>query len=309
MSFRSNYSLLRGCRSPEEICRFARQRNISTVGMTDINNFYGLIVFLLAAGREGVRPVVGVAVEQHGRALFTAYVMNRKGYSGICRVLTELLTSDTKNAPGTSQAYDPVGALQQRGWEGLSILSPHRDVIDRLAARERRGLYVQLSFGRPFSGLAGFARDRGLPTAAVQDTVLFDDGDESLYPLLRAMDLNTTVEHVPAGELLGAAPGAVTFGPKPHRFAEPEALARFFSAVPEALAATEQIAREADATGIISPRYIFPAYNGHSEEETFRELLRLCEAGVRRRYGGMRPDIRERLDYELAVIREKGFAS
>ncbi|MGO9309229.1 MAG: DNA polymerase III subunit alpha, partial [Spirochaetia bacterium] len=41
----------------------------------------------------------------------------------------------------------------------------------------------------------------------------------------------------------------------------------------------------------------------------FRELLRLCEAGVRRRYGGMRPDIRERLDYELAVIREKGFAS
>ena len=89
LSFRSNYSLLRGCRSPEEICRFARERNISTVGMTDINNFYGLIVFLLAAGREGVRPVVGVAVEKDGRVLFTAYVMNRKGFSGICRVLTE----------------------------------------------------------------------------------------------------------------------------------------------------------------------------------------------------------------------------
>ncbi len=28
-----------------------------------------------------------------------------------------------------------------------------------------------------------------------------------------------------------------------------------------------------------------------------------------RRYGGMRPDIRARLDYELAIIREKGFAS
>src|SRR5208337_3375834 len=109
LSFRSNYSLLRGCRSPEEICRFARERNISTVGMTDINNFYGLIVFLLAAGREGVRPVAGVAVEKDGRVLFTAYVMNRKGVSGICRVLTDLFTDgeeirlrrrEGSNAPG-----------------------------------------------------------------------------------------------------------------------------------------------------------------------------------------------------------------
>src|SRR5271157_2268316 len=185
LSFRSNYSLLRGCRSPEEICRFARERNISTVGIADINNFYGLIVFLLAAGREGVRPVAGVAVEKDGRVLFTAHVMNRKGFSGICRVLTDLFAGDVPgeapyragaNAPGTSPAYDPVAALQERGWEGLAILSSHVDVIDRLAARERRGLYVQLSYGRPFSPIAGFARDRGLPTAAVQDTVFLDDG-------------------------------------------------------------------------------------------------------------------------------------
>ena len=296
LSFRSHYSLLRGCRSPEEICHFARERNISTVGMTDINNFYGLILFLLAAGREGVRPVVGVAVEKSGRALFTAYVMNRKGYSGICRVLTELLTD-------REGAYDPVAALQERGWEGLSILSTHPDVIDRLAARQRRGLYAQLSYGRPFSALAGFARDRDLPTAAVQDTVFIDDGDERLYPLLRAIDLNTTLEHLPAEER------AETGGGKPHRFAESESVASFFSAVPEALANMEQIAREADCTGIISPSFVFPAYNGRSEDETFHELRGLCEAGVHRRYGGMRPDIRERLDYELSIIREKGFAS
>jgi error-prone DNA polymerase len=292
LSFRSNYSLLRGCRSPEEICRFARERNISTVGMTDINNFYGLILFLLAAGREGVRPVVGVAVEQGGRVLFTAYVMDRTGYSRICRVLTERFAG-----------RDPVAELQERGWEGLSILSTHPDVIDRLAPREKRGLYVQLSYGLPFSALAGFARTRRLPAAAVQETVFLDEGDERLYPLLRAMDLNTTVEHVPAEELLK------TGGARPHRYAHPRDIERFFSAVPEAAANTERIAREADCSGIISPHYVFPAFNGHSEEETFRELRRLCEAGVQRRYGGMRPDIRERLDHELVLIREKGFAS
>jgi DNA polymerase III alpha subunit len=290
--FRSNYSLLCGCRSPEEICRFAREQNLSAVGMTDINNFYGLILFLLAADREGIKPVAGVVVEKKGRELFTAYVMNRDGYSRICRVLTDLL----KDQEG---AFDPVGALVDGGWDGLFILSPHPDVMDRLACRETSGLYVQLTYGRPFASQAGFARDRGLPAAAIHETVFFDESDEKLHPLLRAIDLNTTVERVPESERLGSR----------YRFSEPLAVERFFSAVPEALANTERIAREADVSGIISPQFVFPAFNGLPEEETFRLLTRLCHEGVRRRYGVMRPDIRERLDYELAVIREKGFAS
>jgi error-prone DNA polymerase len=308
LCFRSNYSLLRGCRSPEEICRFARERSISTVGMADINNFYGLIRFLLAAGREGVRPVVGVVVEKQGRQLFTAIVMHREGFSRICRVLSELLADGEGAAasdPATGNpaaAYDPVAALAERGWDGLAILSPHADVLARLAEREQRGLYVQLRHGLPFASMARMARDLGgLPLVATHDTVFLDDADERLYPMLRAIDLNTTLERVPALE-----PPRT---PAPHRFSEPTDTARFFSAVPEAVENAEAIAREADATGIISPRYIFPAFDGLSEEETFRTLQRLCHEGVRRRYGGMRPDIQERLDYELAIIREKGFAA
>ena len=292
LHFRSNYSLLRGCHSPEEICRFAKERSLFAVGLTDINNFYGLILFLLAAEREGVKPVAGVVVEKGGRGLFTAYVMNRQGYSRICRLLTDVLT----DSEGT---FDPVAALCDRGWEGLRVLSTYPDVIDRLARRDRAGLYVQLSYGSPFALLAGFAHDRGLPTVAIHETVFFDESDEVLYSLLRAIDLNTTVELVPETEKLGGR----------HRFVEPGAMEKFFSAVPEALANAEAIAREADVTGIISPRFIFPAFDGLSEEETFRLLSRLCDEGARRRYGGMRPDIRERLDYELAVIREKGFAA
>jgi error-prone DNA polymerase len=314
MSFRSHYSLLRGCRSPEEICSFARKRGIGTVGMVDINSFYGLIAFLLAAGRQGIRPVAGVSVEKDHRILFTAYVMSRAGYGSICRLLTELLCDTARCAASRQTAsFDPVAALQDRGWEGLSILSAHPDVIDRVAARgsrpgDRAGLYVQLTYGRPFAALAGFARSRGLPTAAVHETVFLDDGDERLYPLLRAIDLNTTVEHVPAEELRDLA-RASAGGPCPARYASARETERFFSAVPEALEHTAQIAREADCSGIISPRFVFPAYDGLDEEGVHRELVRLCHAGVQRRYGGMRPDIRARLDYELSIIREKGFGS
>ncbi len=292
LHFRSNYSLLRGCHSPEEICHFAKERSLSAVGITDINNFYGLIVFLLAAERVGVKPVVGVVIQKKGRELFTAYVMHRQGYSRICRLLTDMLTD-------RDGAFGPVDALRDSGWDGLAVLSTHTDVLERLAQREKAGLYVQLSYGRPFSFLAGFARDRGLPAAAIHETVFFDESDERLYPLLRAIELNTRVEAVPEEEKLGGR----------HQFVEPAAMERFFSAVPEALANAEAIAQEADVSGIISPRSVFPAFEGLSEEGTFRLLGRLCDEGARRRYGGMRPDIRARLDYELAVIREKGFAS
>ena len=98
--------------------------------MADINNFYGLILFLLAADREGIKPVAGVVIENGGRELFTAYVMNREGYGRICRVLTEHVDRSRGFLDGS---FDPVAALCQRGWGGLAILSPHPDVLDRLA--------------------------------------------------------------------------------------------------------------------------------------------------------------------------------
>jgi DNA polymerase III alpha subunit len=297
LHFRSYYSLLRGCRSPDQICRFAREHGVSAVGMADINNFYGLIAFLLAAGRHGVRPVPGVVIRKDGRDLLTAYVMSRAGFSAACRALTGMLT----DAEG---AFDPVAALADGGWEGLSILSAHPDVLDRLARRGREGLYVRLDYGRPFSHLAGLARDRGLPAMAVNETAFLDETDARLFPLLRAMDLNVTLERVPPEELEGCAPAGAAL-----RYADADAMARFFSAVPEALANADRVAREADATGIISPRFVFPSFDGLTEAETFGMLRRLCAEGADRRYGGMRPDISARLDYELAIIREKGFAS
>jgi DNA polymerase III alpha subunit len=304
--FRSYFSFLRGCRSPEEICRFARERGHPAVVMADVNNFYGLIRFLQAARREGVKPVAGVTVERGGRELFTAFVMERSGFSRICALLTDMLVD--------AGAADPVADLAEKGWEGLSILSSAPEVLARLAdgdgeggaagspaavAPARRGLYAELLYGEPFSGLVRFARDRGIPVAASAETVFFDKPDEALFPLLRAIDLNMPVDRVPAGEIPG--PGS--------RYSGPEALERFFSAVPEALENTDAIVGGADASGIISPRFVFPAFAGLTEEETFRLLTRLCDEGALRRYGVMRPDIRGRLDYELAIIREKGFAS
>ncbi len=300
--FRSSYSLLRGCRSPEEICRFARERNLPEVGIADINSFYGLIRFLLAARREGVKPVAGVVIESGGRRLLTAFVMNRAGFGRACAIVSGVLR-------GGAAGCDPVADLRENGWEGLAILTPHPDVAAALAerggARGNSSLYVQLTYGRPFAALARFAREKGLPTAAIHDTVFLDEADERLYPLLRAIDLNVTVGQLRAGE----AGKGEEWPAKHNAFAGLPAMESFFSAVPEALRNSRDIADAASTEGIISPRFIFPPFEGLTDGESFALLGRLCEEGAVRRCGGMRPDIRARLDYELSIIREKGFAS
>jgi DNA-directed DNA polymerase III PolC len=296
--------MLRGCRSPEEICRFARRQGLTAVGMADINNFYGLIDFLLAAGREGLRPVVGVVIEHAGRELLTAWVMSRRGYARVCGLLTTLLEAAAGPGiagPSHRPPFDPLADLCRDGWEGLALASPHGDVLERLMAREPRGLYAKVQYGVPFAGTASRARALGVPLAAAQDAVFLSDADERLYPLLRAIDLNTSVERVTQREPL--------LSPSIHRYAGPEALARYFSAVPDALEGAARIAEEADASGIISPGFVFPGFDDLSDEGSFGLLRRHCMEGVSRRYGASRPDITKRLDYELTLIREKGFSS
>src|SRR5207245_9789710 len=47
---------------------------------------------------------------------------------------------------------------------------------------------------------------------------------------------------------------------------------------------------------------------GGAPGDSFALLEARCEEGARRRYGAVTPAVRARLDHELAIIRDKGFA-
>jgi DNA polymerase-3 subunit alpha len=69
--FRSYFSLLKECLSPEDICSYAEKNGFPAAGITDINNVYGLIRFIKAAKRSGIKPVSGVVVCLAGREILT----------------------------------------------------------------------------------------------------------------------------------------------------------------------------------------------------------------------------------------------
>ncbi len=302
LGFRSHFSLLRGYLSPEEICRQAEAWGCKAVGLTDINNLYALPRFLTAARNRGLKPVVGAVVERGGNKLFTAYVLNRQGYGRLCGILTRLLVEDAMKLyfkEHREQPYSPLADLLEKGWEGLAIAAEDTGVLEQLLKRDRSGIYAELCFYKGFMRQVRWARSRGLPVLAVNSAVFTDPADEYLLNVLRAIDLNINLVSLPLAEKS-----------RPYqRLAAPEEMARFFDAVPEALRNAWRLAEQSDPASLISPGYVFPAFEGRSEHESFILLRKLCQGGIGRRYGKPTKKIGERLDYELKIIRDKGFAA
>ena len=300
LHFRSFFSLLRGCLSPEEICRYAREKAFPAVGMTDINNFYGLIRFIKAARQEQIKPVAGVVIHFDGKELFTAYILNKSGFSRISGIITKLLFHLNPYIREEQRiSYNPEDDLLEQGWNGLCLVSQDLPLLKKLLSRERKGLFVKLTWGKSFFSPFKWAQKMGLPVMAVNDTVFLREKDARLHNILRAIDLNTIVDNLPEEEKI------LSF----HRAAGQKEMEAYFSAVPEALKNAWSLVQESSTEGIINPGYIFPRFGGLSEKEAFYRLNKLCYKGVGWRYGLMRPDILSRLKYELEVIREKNFSS
>ncbi len=281
--------------------------------MVDINNFYGLIRFLKAAKRAGLKPLTGVTIAPDGGSSFTALCLNASGFARANRIITSLLATGRaekreaqtvknycagKPEDLSNPGYDPMEDLVENGWDGLWIVSSSIAVLERLLNRDRNNIFAGLTWGRPFARLSSWARKREIPLLAVNEGVYLGEEEQNLYHLLRAIDLNTTVDRLTQQEL-----------PLPeYRIVSDSEMERFFSAVPDAIYNAQRFAEEADIRGILREEYIFPRFNGYSQEEAYRLLKRLCLDGVTRRYGSMRPDIHKRLFYELSIIRKKGFS-
>ena len=267
IGFRSYFSLLQGVLSPEDICGYAASEGYDAVGTADTNNFYGLIRFLKACGKAGLRPVAGVRIVQGERELFTAYVMNKNGYARINRIVSSLKSAE-------KSACDPVSDLRKGGWEGLAIVTSVPETAWKLSSAGRENLFIGLTCGRNFAGLVRSANTLGIPVLAVNDALFSRPNDAKLYDLLRAVGMNCRIEDLPEDKKVQAHNRAVSR----------EEMEDYFSAVPEALENTRKIAEVSDLSGIIHKSYVFPSFRGFSERGAYGKLKNLCMAGIKFRY-------------------------
>jgi error-prone DNA polymerase len=309
LQVRSHYSLMRGAASLEALCGAAAGRGMRAIACTDVNGLYGVVRFREIALECGLRPILGAEVTapeaRRARAgeRATLLVKTREGYANLCGILTRRHLD-----PG----FSVLEALRA-GSGGLVVLSPSLAVLRAaLEARGPRDLYLALGSSAAPSAAEGAlqrlraARRLGIGPVAVNDVHFVDARDFDLHRLLRAIALNTTLDRVPPEEL--ASPQAWL---KP-----PAEMERAYPHCPEGVAATVRIAEECSLDGppwgaLVFPRYADLSIDGASPDaggDSFALLQARCEEGALWRYGAVTPAVRARLDHELAIIRDKGFA-
>ena len=346
LPLRSYYSLHFGTVSPRKLLREARRLGYGALALTDREGLFGLPAFLEAAKEEGIRPIVGVelgydrgpaagapspvsahrrpfpgktptvAQAEARRASCLLLVKDRQGFSAISRLLTERAgcaagggTAGEGEAPHPSFEREGLASWLEAQRGGLVAVSEDPLLVatwqgraDRYAllSRHRRAAWKKLlALGVP--PIAG-AEVSFLPSRTPDAP-----DDRELQRLLVAIGRQATIWDVGEGEL--SPPGA--------EFAAPEVLSAAWAELPLALANNEAVAGSCRFDRLFEG-WRFPAWptaHPRGSQGLLRELA--LEGLAKRRAAGsvpgrepppLPPTYLARLDYELGIIGDKGFA-
>ena len=287
LNVHSYYSFCRGVNSIEELCRAAKARDMDRLALTDTNGVYGLIWFLQIAKETGIIPIIGTEITvENLRA--TLLVRTMEGYRNLCRIISLRHLEKPFSFLNTIVRYSA----------GLIILSDSVPLLNLLRTSIMTdALYVEVRPGVRRLQLLTYAKAVKLPVVATNGVYFVDSAEHGLHRVLRAIDCNTSLSRLQPDEIQST-----------HSWLKsPAEMAADFPDCPEAIANSVRIADrckfDLDFGGTI-----FPALKSVTGESTFEYLKRESYEGAIRRYGSINRQIQKRMDYELKIIKQKGFA-
>jgi error-prone DNA polymerase len=282
----SNYSFCRGANSIQQLCAAAQNLGMTHLALTETNGVYGLGWFLETAKDFNLKPIIGVHLVKNGSEC-VVLAKNIKGYQFICKAVSRI--HHEKETP----LFDII-----KQHNNVFLLSNDLDLLKRLTQIGKlKNVYGEL---RPFDNreqVLKFCRQYNIPPVATNGVFFIEKNDWHTHHLLRAIDLNTTLKRVPEEECA-------------HReawFRSAEEMIVLFPDCPEAISNTLKIAKECEFN-LDFGSFVFTEIQGTSGKNIFTYFKEHVNAGILWRYGELTPAIEKRRDYELQIIKDKGFA-
>jgi DNA polymerase III subunit alpha len=324
---RSCYSFLEGTAHPAELAQRAAGWGMPALALTDHGSLTGAVEFVEACQKEGVRPLLGLEVDVvppgaqaplgadfHPSYPLVLLALDASGWTSLCRISTALRT------PGHHQpGPEPCLTLDQLSAESgglLCLTGGHRSYLDtclrsrdpapaspwlaQLADVFPDRLYVELAplfQGTSQVKTAQAAAQARLPLVAAAPVCFLRPEDAPLQRLVSAIRTNQALDRLPD---MACAPADAWF-------LSPEEVQKRFQDYPQAVEAALEAASRCQVE-LPLHRPLFPAVSTPPGESADQVLRQRAEAGAIRLYGDLTPDLRQRLDHELAVISERGYS-
>lgn len=324
----SHYSLLNALPTPKELAGAAKADGQGSLAITDNGVLYGAIDFIKSCQKEGVKPIIGLDAYLSPRTRFdkdagidkprsrlVLLAENNKGYQNLIELVTRSFIDGFYYRPRLDQE------LLEKHHEGLIAVIPSfaGEVAQALKngdierAGERLNWYKQvfpncylevtnhpeiLDHNENQERIKKIAKSSQIPLLAAHDVYYLKPEDRV------ARETMMKIQNGGVVDLSGDLSDAEDFS-----FLSQEEMKKRFSDTPEAISNSVKIADQCNVEIPIGTTWYFPNYIIESGKEPDDELRELAYKGIPWR--GLSLDHKEvitRLDYELEVIKMKGYA-
>ncbi|HTD63957.1 MAG TPA: DNA polymerase III subunit alpha, partial [Verrucomicrobiae bacterium] len=326
----SEYSLLDGLSRLSDLVARAKALDMPALGLTDHGALYGAIDFYTLCRDAGIKPIIGVETyiarnnrfdrdprsEGHGKPWHLILLAKDfTGYQNLVALVTAAHVEGYYYRPRMDKDL-----LRERS-QGLIALSAclqgelARAITDEgidaacAVALEHQGIFGEgnyylelMSHGiaeqeRVNEGVREVSRRTGVPLVVTNDIHYVHADDAEAQDAMVCIQSGKTID----------TPDRLKMIDNPELFMRTAAqMGELFPNDPEALENTVRIADKVDLKLPLGelrlPHFEVPA--GKTPEEQLRTL---AEAGLVEKYGVVTPELRERVDKELAVIAKTGY--
>lgn len=321
----SHYSLLSALPKIPELVDRAKKHNLSALALTDSNNLYGAIEFYKACQDVDIKPIIGAEMhvsprsrndKQAGvdksRERIVLLAKNETGYKNLIRLVTDA------NLEGFYYTPRIDTELMERYRDGLIVIIPARnsEVTEALKADDKKragnlvekykniygsdNTYLEITshpeipgFNDSVDQIIQVAEKTDTPLVASHDIFYLDEDDHQACQTLR--------------DVQSAGGDYISEGGN-FSFLSPKDMEKRFKDHPEAIENIEKIVDRCNLELELG-NWVFPDIEIPEGSTYDTELETLVYNGIEWRGLEKTDKLVERIEYELGIIRDKGYSS
>ncbi|MGC8812811.1 DNA polymerase III subunit alpha [Dictyoglomus sp.] len=322
----TEYSLLDGACRIDELIDQAVAFNMPAVAITDHGVMYGVVDFYKKAIEKGIKPIIGCEVyvapasrfdKKQRTDLFHLILLAKdfEGYKNLIKLVSlsflegfyykprvdkDLLRQYSKGLVALSSCLAgeiPTYILQNNIERAKNAIKEYLDIFgeDFYLELQNNGMEEQEYVN---NYLIRLAKEFNVPLVATNDVHYLRKEDAEIHDILLCIQTGSKLNDK----------DRLRFKTNEFYFKSPDEMINLFKDVPEAIENTFKIAErcnvEIPLNNIILP--VFEVPEGETLDSYFEKL---CWEGAKKRFGENIPqEIKERLSYEISVIKQMGFS-
>ncbi|MDO8507667.1 MAG: DNA polymerase III subunit alpha [bacterium] len=324
----TQYSLLDGmCKVPQLLDR-AKEYGMPACAITDHGVMYGIVDFYKEAKARDIKPLIGCEVYVAPRKLtdksekadgrpnhLILIAKNKTGYQNLMKLSTIAHLDGYYYKPRIDKeilAKYAEGLIASSACFKGEIASKLRDGNEKgaeEALKFYKGLfgddfYLELQYLPGFKEqeemnelIKAFAKKHKMPMVVTNDVHYVDKEDREAHDALLCLQTGKLVSDEDRMKMNCDI-----------SFTSPEEIMEAFKDVPEAIENTVKIAEKCNVELELG-KILIPNFDVPDGETVQSYMSKLVEEGLKKKYGKITPEIRERVEYEMGVIEKMGYES